>query len=90
MEGNLIGLAHLDRLLEKAAPRVDRAAAKQRLPGEHQDVGVDRGITAPLGVLDRFLDVGGHLLAGRAPRHGPRPGPNAQPEGERSADVGGA
>jgi hypothetical protein len=44
MEGDLGGLGHLDRLLEQAAPGVDRAAAKQRPSGERQDVDV-RGRT---------------------------------------------
>ena len=64
--------------------------AKQRPSGERQDVGAGRGIAALLGVLDRFLDVSVHLLAGRQPRHGPRLGPNAQTEGERTAHIGGA
>ena len=51
---------------------------------------MDRGITALLGVLDRLLDVGVHLIAGRQPRNGPRLGPNAQPEGERTAHISGA
>jgi hypothetical protein len=90
MEGDLGGLAHLDRLLEQAAPVVDRAAAKQRPSGDRQDIGVGRSITALLGVLDRFLDVSVHLLAGRQPRHGPRRGPNAQPECQRTAHISGA
>jgi len=90
MEGDLGGFADLDRLLEQAAAGVDRAAAKQRPSGERQDVGVGRGITALLGVLDRFLDVSVHLLAGRQPRHGPRLGPNAQTECERTAHISGS
>lgn len=90
MEGDPASLAHLDRLLEPAAPGVDRAAAQQRRSGERQDVGVSRGITALLGVLDRFLDIGVHLLAGREPRHGPCLGSNAQTECERTVHIGGS
>ena len=90
MEGDVGVLADFDRLLEQAAPGVDRAAADQRPSGDRQDVGVGRGVAAALGVLDRFLDVSVHLLAGQQPRHGPRLGPNTQTECQRTAHIGGA
>ncbi len=90
VEGDFGGLANLDRLLEQAAPGVDRATAKQRQSGDRQDIGVSRTITALLGVFDRFLDVSVHLLAGRQPRRGSRLAPNNQTERQRPAHVSAA
>ena len=90
LEGELVGLAHLHGLLEPAARGVDRAAAKQRPASERQDVGVGRSIFAPLRELERLLDVGVHLRAGRQPRQRPREGSLAQRDRERTAHIGGA
>ena len=49
-----------------------------------------RRILAPLGALDRLLDVSVHLLAGRQPRQHPRQGPLSQPDRERTAHISGA
>jgi hypothetical protein len=90
LEGELVGLAHLDDLLEQTAPGVDRPAGEQSRPSQLQDVGVGRSILAPLGMWDRLLDVGVHLLAGRPPRQRSHPGSQAQPDAERTTHIGGA
>ncbi len=71
MEGEAVGLAHLNVLLEQVIPGVDRAADKECRPSELQDVGVGRCILALLRALERLLDVSVDLLAGRQPRKNP-------------------
>ena len=71
MEGEVVGLAHLDRLVEQAATGVDRAAVKKCCPSELQDVGTGRRILAALRELQRPLDVSVHLLVRRQPRKDP-------------------
>ncbi len=89
MEGEIVGLAHVQGLLEQAMPGVDRAAMNSCCASKRQDIGVGRRILAPLRELERLFDVSLHLLAGRQPRQHTGEGSLSQRERKRTAFISG-